>query len=158
MFYNIFMQTFLPYPDFKETAQCLDYRRLGKQRVEAYQIVKILSGLTDKKSNAWKNHPAVLMWKGYERVLIKYALTMCFEWSNRGYTDNLGVWFITFDNELFLNNVPITNPPWLGLKEFHESHQSNLVRKLPEHYRKFFPNVPDDIPYYWPTHFPSLQK
>jgi len=32
------MQTFLPYADFKESAQCLDYRRLGKQRVEAKQI------------------------------------------------------------------------------------------------------------------------
>ena len=28
------MQTFLPYKDFGKTAKCLDYRRLGKQRVE----------------------------------------------------------------------------------------------------------------------------
>ena len=33
------MQTFLPYPDFKKSLQTLDYRRLGKQRIEAYQII-----------------------------------------------------------------------------------------------------------------------
>ena len=30
------MQTFLPYPDFKQSAACLDYSRLGKQRVEGF--------------------------------------------------------------------------------------------------------------------------
>jgi len=28
------VQTFLPYPDFKKSAECLDFRRLGKQRVD----------------------------------------------------------------------------------------------------------------------------
>ena len=40
------MQTFLPYEDFTKTAQCLDYKRLGKQRVEAYQILRILKNIT----------------------------------------------------------------------------------------------------------------
>ena len=50
------MQTFLisPYP--YETAKILDNRRLGKQRIEALQILNILLGET--KSTAWKNHPA----------------------------------------------------------------------------------------------------
>ena len=34
------MQTFLPYPDFRESLESLDYKRLGKQRVEALQLVK----------------------------------------------------------------------------------------------------------------------
>jgi len=29
------MQTFLPYADFKLSTRVLDYKRLGKQRVEA---------------------------------------------------------------------------------------------------------------------------
>ena len=41
------MQTFLPYPDFVKSAQCLDYRRLGKQRVEAKQILEINLMLTN---------------------------------------------------------------------------------------------------------------
>jgi len=34
------VNTFLPYADFVEVAQSLDDRRLGKQRVEAFQILK----------------------------------------------------------------------------------------------------------------------
>jgi hypothetical protein len=36
------MQTFLPLPDFIESAKVLDYKRLGKQRVEAWQILKAI--------------------------------------------------------------------------------------------------------------------
>jgi len=55
------MQTFLPYVNFAESAKCLDYRRLGKQRVEAKQILDVLNG----KTTAWQNHPCVKAWKGY---------------------------------------------------------------------------------------------
>jgi hypothetical protein len=43
------MQTFLPYPNFKKSLQILDYRRLGKQRVEAYQIIRILKAASQSK-------------------------------------------------------------------------------------------------------------
>ena len=58
------MQTFLPYTDFIKGAKCLDYKRLGKQRIEAKTIYDILTG--NAKSNAWKNHPATKMWEDYE--------------------------------------------------------------------------------------------
>ena len=64
------MQTFLPHSNFRKTARYLDYRRLGKQRVEAYQILNVLTGKS--KGNGWKNHPAVKMWKGYENALKLY--------------------------------------------------------------------------------------
>jgi len=51
------VQTFLPYTDFIKSAKCLDYKRLGKQRVEAKQILNILLGETTKAG--WTNHPAV---------------------------------------------------------------------------------------------------
>ena len=66
------MQTFLPYPDFKQSAACLDYRRLGKQRVEGVQILKAILGeksLNDKPYKGWLNHPATLMWKPYPIAL-----------------------------------------------------------------------------------------
>lgn len=68
------MQTFLPIADFEQSLKCLDYRRLGKQRVEAKQILNVLSPDYDKKG--WRNHPAVLMWKGYEESL-KYYYNLC---------------------------------------------------------------------------------
>jgi len=38
------MQTFLPYPDFEASLRALDYRRLGKQRLEALQLIRAISG------------------------------------------------------------------------------------------------------------------
>jgi hypothetical protein len=34
------VQTFLPYADFAESARVLDRARLGKQRVEALQVLR----------------------------------------------------------------------------------------------------------------------
>lgn len=56
------MQTFLPYTNTLDAARALDNKRLNKQILECYQILNVLSGRS--KGNGWKNHPAVLMWKG----------------------------------------------------------------------------------------------
>ena len=137
------MQTFLPYADFRKSAAVLDRQRLGKQRVEAWMLLQNLAG----ESKGWKNHPAVKMWRGHERSLIEYALAMCEEWVRRGYVDTRAPLIRAYRRK-FPKSGP---PPWLGKRAFHRSHQSNLVRKLPEHYRAYFPNVPDDLPYSWPA-------
>ena len=66
-FLLIKMQTFLPYPDIEKSLECLDRLRLGKQRVEAYQILNILLNRT--KTKEWRNHPAVKMWEGHTNAL-----------------------------------------------------------------------------------------
>lgn len=132
------MQTFLPFRSFKDSAISLDYKRLGKQRVEAYQITRVLAGLT----KGWRNHPAVLMWAGYEPALYEYGRAICLEWRERGFIDNM---LERFPIE------PITLPSWLGDSRLHLSHQSNLIRKYPEHYRQHFPKVEDNLPYFWVT-------
>ena len=114
---------------------------MGKQRIEAKTIINILEG--NAKSNAWKNHPAVRMWKGYELALKYYFNVISEEWVRRGYKHNIGFYFLL---------VPyVEYPPWFKNEEFHLSHQSNLIRKLPEHYSKYFPNVPNNLPYVWPV-------
>lgn len=138
------MQTFLPYKDFKKSAKCLDVKRLGNQRVEAFLILKILLG----KTSAWKNHPAVKMWRGYEAALAAYADAICDEWISRGYKDTMKEKI----HQLFSSSgLPkkIIMPPFLGNQKFHRSHKSNLLRKKPEHYSKYFSGVPDDLPYLW---------
>lgn len=37
------MQTFLPYPDFRQSAKVLDRARLGKQRVECLQLARAIA-------------------------------------------------------------------------------------------------------------------
>lgn len=134
------MQTFLPYECFLESLQCLDYRRLGKQRVEAMQILRILRGTS--KSNAWINHPAVLMWEGYEEALTSYMNFCIDEWVWRGYKNSM-------QHGIILG--PILYPPWLGDPDFHASHRSNLLRKDYDFYSKYNWTESLDLPYVWPV-------
>ena len=165
------MQTFLPYESFKDSAAVLDYRRLGKQRVECLQILQTLAkgqytcehcGYTGayltcptcvkkNKITPWYNHPAVQMWKGYEIALVRYGWYICGEWINKhGFKDNLTYRILNFVPK-DKNVDDFINPPWLGNNDFHLSHKSNLIRKKPEHYKSIFNDVPDNLPYYWPT-------
>lgn len=140
------MNTFLPYSDFTESAKVLDYRRLGKQRVECYQILNTL-----RYGSRWSNHPAVLMWFGYETALCKYGYAICDEWINRGYIDNTKSKILEHDWHYLNLYTLIKYPLWLGNEDFHKSHRSNLLRKYPEYYRKFWPDESDDLPYIWPV-------
>lgn len=132
------VNTFLPYPDFVESAKALDYRRLGKQRVEAWQILQALRGQT----KGWVNHPATKMWRGYERALCDYGIAICKEWIARGYKDSMLERFVAVHSELPNTGLPI----WLGSNSFHASHQSNLNRKDNTYYNF---NVESDLPYLW---------
>ena len=140
------MQTFLPYASFPRCARVLDYRRLGKQRVEAKQILQILLGETT--STAWRNHPAVRMWAGYESSLAWYGQHMCEEWIRRGYKDTLLSYFVArHEHDGLVRNIP----PFIMSTKFRNSHRSNLLRKDKNYYSKYFKNVPDNLPYIWPT-------
>jgi hypothetical protein len=142
------MQTFLPYYSFIHSARALDRARLGKQRIEAFQILTILVNKRHKKNVAWSHHPAVLMWAGYEYSLALYGLYMCMEWRKRGYRDTM---YECFEKLMKRIKVDEGMPPWLGREVFHRSHRSNLLRKMPGHYRKFWPKLRDDLPYWWPS-------
>jgi hypothetical protein len=137
------MQTFLPTDNIEEVAQILDNKRLNKQKVEAYQILNTLSG----KSNGWKNHPAVLMWKGHEGFLVEYALIMAQECLKRNFKDTLIPKLKEYD-KMYPDK---TKPNWFGNKEFHDSHKSNLIRKKPEYYQQFWSNISPDMEYVWPV-------
>ncbi|MEM2041639.1 MAG: pyrimidine dimer DNA glycosylase/endonuclease V, partial [Nitrososphaerota archaeon] len=59
------MQVFRPYIDWKRSAQVLDNKRLGKQRVEAKQVMIVIlrkMGLINDGKRGWLNHPVVLMY------------------------------------------------------------------------------------------------
>ncbi len=140
------MQTFMPYPSFEESAKVLDNKRLSKQRVE---VLQLLNALLEIKKSAWINHPAAKMWRGYERALCHYGLAVCREWKGRGFKDTC------FDKIMdILKSLPdpmhLRLPPWLGRKDFHASHRSNLLRKDPIYYGQFGWIETNDLPYVWP--------
>ena len=148
------LQTFLPYPDFAASASVLDQRRLGKQRVEALQVLRALT----RPGYGWRHHPAVRMWRGHEEALGTYGVTVCRAWFALGFADTcelqlreeldrIGVAAPRSQEELATAGAL---PPWLGDPALHRSHQSSLLRKDPAFYRPRFPDVPDDLPYVSP--------
>lgn len=143
------MQTFVPYgPDFLANAQCLDNKRLGKQRVECLQII---NALTNPSAKGWRNHPATRMWEGHIAALVHYGLAMCNEWTRKGYKDTCAEKMVQRATEANVKLVVYVLPGWLWDNEVMESHKSNLLRKLPEHYGKMWPGLRDDLPYKWPV-------
>lgn len=133
------MQTFLPYSCFKASAACLDYRRLGKQRVEAMQLHNILTNRTTTKG--WRSHPALKMWEGYAPALAHYMNTCIDEWVKRGYNNTMEK---RDDSNLVL-------PPWLHDERIHLTHRSNLLRKDEKFYSQYNWNLPSTMEYYWPV-------
>jgi hypothetical protein len=148
------MQTFLPYPSFTQTARCLDWRRLGKQRVEAKQLLLALGvpvGDHRPKPSSWANHPAARMWRGHEANLAEYGIIICAEWIDRGYRDTLYDQFVAARRSLLDDAVGAHDPNWLGYEGFHRSHRSNLLRKDAAYYGRFGWREPADLPYFWPA-------
>ncbi len=142
------MQTFLPYSSFDKSAQALDNKRLGNQRNECIVLLKSLialrNGETERKKLGWAHHPAAKMWKGHEYQLAEYGKAICKEWMARSFSDTCLAQIV----ELQKGFVDTGLPKWFGRSDFHMAHQSNLIRKKPDHYRQLF-NVKDDLPYLW---------
>lgn len=152
------MQTFLPYPNFTQSAACLDRQRLGKQRVECLQILNTLT-----HGSRWINHPAVKMWKGSEHELIDYGLAVCAEWKQRGYQDTCAAKIAAFDTQYHVNRLGI-RPSFIGNAEFHASHRAALLFKKPDWYSRFgwaeqaaVPNERGSLPYVWPVPLLGVQ-
>lgn len=142
------MQTFVPINSFNQSAHVMDLRRLGKQIIECQQIFKALS----MPDYGWQSHPAVKMWRGHRGALLNYTAAFNKEWKfRRGKDHGAYVNLLSIASEYFLDDSEYDMPKWWGVYEVHQSHQSNLVRKDPEHYEKYFPSVPRDLDYLWPV-------
>ncbi len=150
------MQTFLPHPDFAASARVLDRRRLGKQRVEALQVLRALT----VADYGWRRHPAVLMWCGYEEALTCYGLAVCRAWQADGRDDTCepsirADFLVATGRDAVRTQAGLAEagelPPWLGRTELHRSHRSALVRKDPAHYAGYFSDADPELPYLWPS-------
>jgi hypothetical protein len=151
------MQTFLPSADYEYTAQTLDSKRLNKQILEGYQIIKVLSGASE--SGAWRNHPAVLMWKDAEHSLMDYIDHMVYEADLRGIKTDKNVSNLKTLKSAFSHMWGKDKPIWQKpehLSRVVDSHKANLYRKDSVLYNQFnsYTANPccDKCLYYWPTH------
>ena len=112
------MQTFLPAYHFSDCAKILDNARLTKQQTETLGILNTLEG----RSEAWKNHPAVKQWVGFESCLWNYGIHISKECSNRNFKS-----FHVFSSKEIDRKAKV--PPWIGYEPLHSSHRSRLLFK-----------------------------
>ena len=138
------MQTFLPYPDFKKSLESLDNKRLGKQRVETYQLIAGLESrltLTGKAySKSRINHPISQMFRNNIPALKQYL------------NDSIDVWVARGKNNTMKKEViteKIVMPVWFGDETFHKSHRANLLRKDAIYYGAHGWTDNSKLPYRW---------
>lgn len=157
------MQTFLPmarWPDsmtgYKESAACLDDRRLGNQIKECAQILAACYGgaaiiVRDEpvlySIGYTRSHPAVKMWIRYEASLCRYACAIVDEYRSRGRRG-----MVVYE-KMFRRVRQILDSPYdpLWLSDIGPSHRSQLLLKDPVWYSQFgWSERPGSIPYLWP--------
>ncbi|MBM01311.1 MAG: hypothetical protein CL762_01130 [Chloroflexi bacterium] len=130
------MQTFMPYADIEKSLKCLDYKRLGKQRVEAMQTYNQVT----KGKGGYRYHPVNRLWKNYPDALALYHNLCINEWCLRGYKNTM---------ELLPLPRKVELPNWFGNRELHSSHRSNLLRKDENFYGKYGWTEPTNLAYVW---------
>lgn len=156
------MQTFLPSKTFNTSAEMLDSRRLNKQILEGYQILNVLSN--DDPKAAWRNHPAVKMWKNSEHFLYTYVLAMVAEADKRGIKTDKNLENLTNLRNKNKDVWGTSSPYWyhdeLLMRKINTTHRANLYIKDPFFYQ-FFQYAVDDkdntpccdtCSYFWITH------
>jgi hypothetical protein len=156
------MQTFLPFKSFRDSAKALDNKRLNKQILEGYQILKVLS--SDDPHAGWRNHPAVKMWRGHEVILWNYIFECVEEADRRGIKTDKNVENLHALREVFSSRWGSTLPKWWSDQEAMNrlvtTHRANLYVKDPIYYVDFMGAVDDSwnkpccdrCNYYWVTH------
>ena len=128
------MQTFVPLYTYSDCARVLDNKRLNKQTVEGYQILRTLTGV----SKGWRYHPATLMWRGYENELFNYVHVMCIQCLGRGFKNTIVSKLpIEFPAFIFTSPYKEQYPNWWGDERVHKSHRESLYKKDPVFYGKY---------------------
>ena len=114
-----------------ETAVALDKKRLNKQIIECQQILDALNG-----AKAWRNHPAVLQYRGHEKWLEMYMRTLHY------YDRGIGL-------QLIANEEALKLTPSFHVQEYFDQMKRRLYTKDPEHYKQWEHLGKSEVNYYW---------
>lgn len=138
------MQIFLPFPDLVKSLKALDNVRLGKQRVEAFQLFLAYHKkyVLKQEKVAWTEHIVFRMLFSdnycYLDFLKHYIVLCCREYGSRK-SEKTGKYFqnTKMDENIKTYNLQLTAqqienlqyPFWFGNQSFHDSHKAMLFHK-----------------------------
>ena len=117
------MMTFLPFADFKASAEALDTKRLQNQRTEARFVLAWL----ENRGFDLRAYGAARMWKGYRDALAAYYNACLDAYEARGYVNGPTMQRASVPTEVEM-------PPWLGDERFHAAQRAQLLLKKPDYY------------------------
>lgn len=166
------VNTFIISTHLPDTFSLLDYKRLGKQRLEAKQLINILEKMDngeDVNNIGFAKHPACLMWFGYTNALKAYFNLCVIEWISRGYKNTMELYDV--DHDKFVNvecefdgistvfkgedgDNPYEFPPFASFPPFILSHKAALIRKNPVYYKDLLCEEVEPyikLGYLWPS-------
>lgn len=154
------IQTWLPLPSFKESAESLSDEDLFKQVLDGLRVIELLHEIPRNESKLpheyWAAEPIDPlqpggMWRGCEMQLCEYTLEICEEASIRGRRQHPMMEAIAEHLEWATGEDSyMGKPSWFGNIDFHLSHQSALIRKNPSFYRRKFA-ADDQMKLMWPV-------
>lgn len=129
------MITWMPFADLFDSALVLDNERLKQQLDDNFTIYKALA-------YGRVNHPAIMLWYGYESAFDVYMNAIDEECRKRG---------IDYPVERKqLGRAALVFPPWWGDRRLHSSHRSKLIRGNYDYYSQLWPNESDSLELFWP--------
>lgn len=147
------MNTWLPYPDYLESARVLDPATLVDQ---PNQVLAILDVIHESDTSIYRGAPdqVVNMWRDHEAQLCEYGLTMV-EQCLQGPSEFTNLARVKENLEWHLDcatsgEYSMDKPKWFGDLDFHDSHKAALLRTMPEFYRDKF-DVDRTLPLIWPV-------
>lgn len=158
------VNTFVLSTDKNKLFSHLDKKRLGKQRLEAKQIINLLERYdeTGELSGGFSNHPATRMWLGYTDALKVYFNLCVDEWINRGGKNTMELYDVDVDKyrivqcsfDFFTGKAEFQEdfdefcfPVWFSYPPLILSHLASLIRKDEEFYSQNFVDIMEPLFY-----------
>lgn len=160
------MQTFLPSPDFDESASILDPKRLNNQINECTILLRAIR----EPEGPWGNHVVTRMWRGHEGALKHYRNACLCAYIRRtgkspDFPMNFKLLFGHLDSrhgDWTLPKFFTSMPEWLGMDKLHSHHRAKLLAKDPEYYGQFGwqeePNPSSWYPLKWGKEYQHEQR
>ena len=150
------MDTFVPFPNFKDSAGALLESDAIASLRSALKVMEVHHEYGNLEHNeVIARHPIVELWGDAIPHLCEYAFALI-EVIPADRTGAINLAKIEKAVRFHMScatsgEYRMDAPRWLGDEMFHAAQRSALMRRHPLHYGRMWPDQDMSIPQYWPT-------